>query len=87
MVLNRAKHIIKFEDALHALKWNFAIHYGAQISSMDMLTCDQIITPAKNARVCSISFSALRPASTTNSPEFCSHIEKSDNNNTTATEA
>lgn len=34
-------------------------------------TCDQIITPAKNASVCSISFSALRPAKTTKSPDFC----------------
>lgn len=41
-----------------------------------MLTCDQTITPAKKARVCNISFSALRPMSTTNSSDFCNHKEK-----------
>lgn len=46
-----------------------------------MLTCDQIITPAKNARVCNISFSALRPTSTTNSPDFCSHKGKKGSKN------
>lgn len=34
-------------------------------------TCDQIITPARKAKVCSISFSALRPAYTKKSPAFC----------------
>lgn len=34
-------------------------------------TCDQIISPAKKARVCSISFSALRLAIVIKSPDIC----------------
>ena len=29
------------------------------------------MTPARNASVCKISFSALSPTNTTNSPDFC----------------
>lgn len=36
-------------------------------------TCDQIITPPKNASVCSISFSALRPTKVTKSPDLCDY--------------
>jgi hypothetical protein len=51
-----------------------------------MLTSDQTIPPAQNARVCIISFSALRPISTTNSPDFCINKENSNNDNTIESE-
>lgn len=39
-------------------------------------TCDQIMTPAKKASVCSISFSTLRPVNNKKSPDFCNRTEK-----------
>jgi len=92
MVLDIPKHIT-YEEALHALEWNFVIHndtfthlFSRVRRRNHLLTCDQTITPAKNARVCIISFSALRPTSTTNSPDFCINKENSNNDNTTASE-
>lgn len=41
------------------------------------------MTPAKNARVCSISLSALRPTNATKCPDFCSSEEKSTTDYTT----
>jgi hypothetical protein len=52
-----------------------------------MLTSNQNIRPAQNARVCIISFSVLRPTSTTNSPDFCISKENSNNDITTESEA
>jgi hypothetical protein len=40
-------------------------------------TCDQTMAPAKNARVCIISFSAFSPTLVTNSPDFCIKISSS----------
>ena len=49
-----------------------------------MCTCDQNITPAKNARVCTISFFALRPMYTRKSPDVWSKEEKLDTENSVA---
>jgi hypothetical protein len=93
MVLDRPKHIITREEALHILEWNFLIHndtfthlFPRVRRRKNMLTSVQNIPPAQNARVCIISFSALRPTSTTNSPDFCINKENSNNDNTTESE-
>ena len=42
------------------------------VISLDLIsTCDQTMAPAKNARVCIISFSAFKPNFVTNSPDLC----------------
>ena len=41
------------------------------VISLDLIsTCDQTMAPAKNARVCIISFSAFKPTFVTNSPDL-----------------
>jgi hypothetical protein len=79
MVLDRPKHIITYEEALNTLIHNdiYTNLFSRVRRRHHMLTCDQTITPAKNARVCIISFSALRPARTANSPDFCINKENS----------
>jgi len=50
----------------------FNIDYG--LGRRIISTCDQTMAPAKNARVCIISFSAFSPTLLTNSPDFCRKI-------------
>jgi hypothetical protein len=94
MVLDRPKHITTYEEALHTLEWNFVIHndtfthiFSRVRRRKNMLTSNQNIRPAQNARVCIISFSVLRPTSTTNSPDFCINKENSNNDIKTESEA
>lgn len=44
---------------------------GGSQMKIFICTCDQIITPAKNASVWNISFSALRPRYIKKSPDIC----------------
>lgn len=55
----------------------FNIDYG--LGRKIISTCDQTMAPAKNARVCIISFSAFGPTLVTNSPDFCRKIWSSQN--------
>lgn len=62
---------IQFDHLLwKKIKTQFAIFEGGS-----SITCDQSITPAKNERVCNISFSASRPMTTKNSPDLCNQQE------------